>query len=391
MYLLKNFELLDISSVKMETARICSDKGESPKIFGPLLFEDKNSDHLNAEIACLLCDDIFNLNLSLALFLRHIFEVHHVVIEDVQNIPNLPEYLKYWKDKFKTKNIEEIVPTLRIDSTDRTYHLLSSLLREDKELRHKLNLKYTLHVQEFERCDANYVKPCLFCKLQFEGTRLNFLEHLSITHNFQLGNPQNLVYVEELIDKIENKMKELKCIYCEKTFPERQNQSKNNEYDKFYIVNYLEIDKNWQDLEKECDKYALSKDSELNSDEEFSDWSDDEDKITCLFCNDKEINVNALCLHMTKSHNFNFEKLTDSLDFYQKVKLVNYIRRQIHNFRCPFCDKAFENDVYLSAHLIKEEHFRLPEITVFDQPEFYFPTYENDAFLYFIDDLVINE
>ncbi|KAL3272018.1 hypothetical protein HHI36_022484 [Cryptolaemus montrouzieri] len=163
------------------------------------------------------------------------------------------------------------------------------------------------------------------------------------------------------------------------------------EYDKFFMVNYLEVDKNWQDIEKENDRYAIPRESELNSDEEYYDWNGDEDNITCLFCEHKDTNISALCLHMTEMHNFDFEKVTATFDFYQKVKLVNYIRSQVHNSRCLFCDGSFENRGRLNCHLMEKGHFLVPETSKFDQPEFYFPTYENDAFLYFIDDLEGNE
>lgn len=97
------------------------------------------------------------------------------------------------------------------------------------------------------------------------------MEHISNVHNILLGNPQNLVYIEEMVDKLDKKMKELKCIYCEKTFPDRtilkehmrkklhkRINPKTTEYDKYYIVNYLESDKTWRDIEKEDDRYAVS-------------------------------------------------------------------------------------------------------------------------------------
>lgn len=62
-------------------------------MFGPLSFRNGNDSNWNGddyETDCLLCDDRFNLDLSLHIFVKHIFEVHHLVIEDVQNIFNLP-------------------------------------------------------------------------------------------------------------------------------------------------------------------------------------------------------------------------------------------------------------------------------------------------------------
>ncbi|KAJ8953654.1 hypothetical protein NQ314_007261 [Rhamnusium bicolor] len=374
----------------------------SDKMFGPLTFDETKYNQLvgNTETKCLLCEDIFNLGLSLPLFLSHIFDVHNVVIEGVQNIENLHEYILYWRNKFKCSPLEQIIPSVNVDSTGQRYFLLSTLLKEDKELRHKLKLDYALKVQEFERNDKSYIRQCLFCRLMFEGTRPDYLEHLSAQHNLQLGNPQNLVYIEELVDIIDKKIGDLQCLYCEKTFPDRnilkehmrkklhkRINPQNTAYDKYYIVNYLEADKTWQAIQQEDDRYAISRGAEANSDEEYSDWNEEQDQITCLFCQTRDTNINMLCLHMEGDHEFDFVQLTQDMDFYQKIKLVNYIRRQTHRNKCAFCDLTCDNLDHLENHLAKAKHCRIPERKVFDQPEFYFPTYENDAFLYYIDDV----
>lgn len=279
---------------------------------------------------------------------------------------------------FKTTNMEQIIPSVQIKDSEPKYYLLSTLLKEDKELRHKLKLNEAIKVQEFERTDKSYTRQCLFCKLIIEGTRLEFLQHLSEKHNLQLGNPQNLVYIEELIEKIAGKITELQCIYCEKTFPEwntlKEHMRKklhkrinpaDKTYDRFYIVNYLEVDKTWEDVQNEDDRYALPH-GQQNTDEEYSDWKEMQDEINCLFCDKKEDNINTLCLHMEADHDFDFVENTKQLDFYQKIKLVNYIRRQAHNKKCLYCDKSFEN---LIGHLTTEGHCKLPKLNTFDQPE----------------------
>lgn len=96
------------------------------------------------------------------------------------------------------------------------------------------------------------------------------MKHLSEQHNLQLGNPQNLVYIEELVSHIETKLKALECIYCEKVFPERtvlkehmrkklhkRINPKNKCYDKYYIVNYLEMGKDWHVIQREDDRLPI--------------------------------------------------------------------------------------------------------------------------------------
>lgn len=56
-----------------------------------------------------------------------------------------------------------------MNERNKKYFLISSVLKQDKKLRHKLKLENALKVQEIERSDETYTRPCLFCKLQFEG------------------------------------------------------------------------------------------------------------------------------------------------------------------------------------------------------------------------------
>lgn len=125
----------------------------------------------------------------------------------------------------------------------------------------------------------------------------------------------------------------------------------------------------------------------VDPDEEYYDWKEKADEITCLFCQHKETDINIICEHMKNSHNFDFCLTTLKLGFYQKIKLVNYIRKQMHNKQCIVCDLKSDDLEELLEHMEKQEHFKLPSIEVFDQALYYFPTYENDAFLYLIDDV----
>ncbi|CAJ0608082.1 unnamed protein product [Cylicocyclus nassatus] len=76
-----------------------------------------------------------------------------------------------------------------------------------------------------------------------------------------LGSPDNLVFVTEYIEHLKDKLTRNECIYCEKTFGDRnvlmdhmrkrnhrEVNPKNHYYDKFYIINYLELGKRWLDV-----------------------------------------------------------------------------------------------------------------------------------------------
>lgn len=58
------------------------------------------------------------------------------------------------------------------------------------------------------------------------------------------------------------------------------------------------------------------------------------------------------------------------LRFYQQIKLVNYIRRQIHQGRCYSCQERFDSRADVLHHMVSEEHvMKLPEMSTWDQPQ----------------------
>ena len=92
---------------------------------------------------------------------------------------------------------------------------------------------------------------------------------------------------------------------------------------------------------------------------------------------------------MNLCHEFDY-KLTKSqmnLNFYQQVKLINYIRRQIYLNHCINCDEKFEHSESLMNHMKEQNHLKPPtDKDSWDQSQFFFPTYENDNFLCLIED-----
>ena len=87
---------------------------------------------------------------------------------------------------------------------------------------------------------------------------------------------------------------------------------------------------------------------------------------------------------MEEAHDFDLLKIKSELglNFYQQVKLVNFIRRQIHQCRCYSCHVKFKSKAELRTHMEETKHTSLlPERKIWDQPEYYFPTYENDILL----------
>lgn len=110
-------------------------------MFGPLSFEESELERLKPEKKeCFLCTSKFDFREELDVFLKHIFDTHHLVVEDIQNIERLDQYVSFWKEKFVKTPIESIVPSVRIDGTNRYFFVLSILLNDDKYIRHKIKL-----------------------------------------------------------------------------------------------------------------------------------------------------------------------------------------------------------------------------------------------------------
>lgn len=387
-------------------------------MFGPLEFppeaadngpiKSTNVDNLlpnnEGNVCCVLCDNSYDLPKEKDTLLAHIFEIHKLVIADVPLIPNLSKYLSFWKQRFSEAPLTEFCTTVLADIKKdgvplkgNEYYLLSDVHDEDKRLRERLQnelLESALAQQKFERDDNTYSHGCLFCRQVIEPTRSEYITHLSTQHNLQLGKPDNLVYIDELIQTIENKMENLQCIYCEKFFKDRnvlkehmrkklhKRVNPDNElYDRFYIINYKGSNKNWKNERKRKD----------SAEDEPCDWSDWQEALTisivCLICEDTFNSWESVIKHMKDEHNFDYESNAVDMDFYEQVKLVNYIRRQLYKNRCIICDLQLLSRQAVIDHMATENHLVLPSKELWNQPEFYFPTYENDAFLCQIDDV----
>ncbi|XP_055844088.1 zinc finger protein 277 [Episyrphus balteatus] len=380
-------------------------------------------------LSCLKCKTTFEFTLDKGKddYLAHLFRVHRLVIADVDDIADLREYLKYWIDKFKDHSLEEYCTTMLLDqlpdgtiSKNEKYYLLSDILPQDFELRkrlHQLRLEKALAKHQFERTDREFSKECLYCRDVIHGLRSEFLEHLFTKHFLQLGKPENLVYVDELLEKVQSSLENLICLYCEKVFKDRVTLKEhmrkkghkrinpnNHGYDRFFLVNYRnEKPKHTKSLEqtrrnatrqqqrekKEPKEHTNLDNSILSSEDSDSDWFEwDSDKlpIACLFCSKTDPDMVSLRKHMQQEHELDFEEETRSLNFYQKVKAVNYVRRQVQILRCVTCNCRCETTAKLLEHMSTEKHYSLGTRSQWDKPEFFFPTFEDDGLLCVLDD-----
>nr|XP_021143944.1 zinc finger protein 277 isoform X2 [Columba livia] len=253
-------------------------------------------------------------------------------------------------------------------------------------------MREILEQQQRERYDTSFRSMCMFCDQEFTGNRSVLLNHMAREHAFNIGLPDNIVKCNEFLAVLQEKLDNLQCLYCEKVFRDkntlkdhmrkkqhRRINAKNKEYDKFYIINYLEFGKSWEEVQSEDDRELLD-----NLEEDWSDWEEHPVCAVCLFCEQQADTTEKLYLHMQKSHGFDFPKIKSEhgLNFYQQVKLVNFIRREIHHCRCYNCQEKFQSKGVLISHMEETKHITfLPARSTWDQPQYYFPTYENDTLL----------
>ncbi|XP_023245306.1 zinc finger protein 277 isoform X2 [Copidosoma floridanum] len=377
-----------------------------PPEYGKSQFYDINDEP--CDVACLLCESSFILPTDENDFLLHLFNEHRLVIGDVDKIASLKSYVRYWKIKFKGQLLTTYCTTFYMDKKDVTpknttnqdefYFLLSDCLMEDKTLRYELKqakLEWVLAQQVQERSDTTFKRGCMFCRTEFSGSRIEYVTHLYQKHNILLGKPENLVFIDEYLDRIENNIENFICIYCEKTFKNRpvlkehmrkklhkQVNPNNKTYDKYYVSNYsLDVTHKVKRKPTRPTENSSAFSSE-NEDEDWSDWNNESIDINCLFCTQSWHGFSELLEHMIDQHKFDFIDISAQFTFYQKVKMVNYIRKQVHANRCIYCDTKAED---INLHMGNENHYKLPAIETWDQPEFYFPMFESDSFLYNLD------
>ncbi|XP_033880952.1 zinc finger protein 277 [Acipenser ruthenus] len=353
----------------------------------------------STSVPCILCEESYSLTEKDAL-LKHLILEHKLVIADVKLIADFRRYILYWRKRFPEQPIIDFCSVIRTNSEgpvegQEDYFLLCDVLPEDRLLREQLQqkrLEEILEQQQRERNDASFHRVCTFCNDEFTGNRSLLLNHMAIEHGFNMGLPDNIVYCTEFLDTLQRKLDNLQCLYCEKTFRDkttlkdhmrkkqhRRINAKNQEYDKFYVINYLELGKTWEEVQSEDDREMIE-----DQDDDWSDWQDHPVCAVCLFCEHQSETMDKIYSHMKDTHGFDLAKIKTELGlkFYQQVKLVNFMRREIHQCRCYGCKEKFPSKAEVLKHIMDAKHIMaLQDKSTWDQPQYYFPTYENDALL----------
>ncbi|ORX47335.1 hypothetical protein BCR36DRAFT_295458, partial [Piromyces finnis] len=330
----------------------------------------------------------------------HLGRCHRLNINNIEHVvPFLEKYLNHWIDKIeKSKNKVENFG-IKMKNTNIFSIPNKSYQKEDISIRQNLQrekLNEMLMIQDRERKDNNKPRKCLFCKKI----------HMFTEHNFNIGLPDNIVNIDEFLYILQTKLNGLQCLYCEKIFKSNavlrkhmrkkkhfKINSKNHIYDKFYIINYLEPGKNWENFVN--DKYE----SDDEKDDEWDDWDDEveNEPTMCLFDEYVAESIEEALNHMKNEHHFDFYEIQkkNGLDFYQCIMLINYIRRQTSLLKCFSCGKGFEDISELGQHLEDQKHYTVipskDQENGWNDVKYMLPTYDDDPLLHgfdeFFDDL----
>lgn len=383
--------------------------GYSPKWGGPTM--------------CLSCLQFFDLPEQMDQFEEHLLKEHKIVVSEMGLIVDPKRYVEHWRQRFAKESVDQIFERVEPKEGDKYfgetdyYFNMSEALPEDYSVRQRLamrRLEEALSCQQREREDTNFQQQCIFCRYTARGNRSKIIHHLYMIHHLNLGSPDNLVFVTEYIEHLKEKLQRNECIYCEKTFGDRnilmdhmrkrnhrEVNPKNHYYDKFYIINYLELGKRWLDVLAEDFEDTMPTFLDSDEEEEDNSWCEwhednvdaDETRVVCLLCHESDDTAEGLLDHMKDKHEFDLIKLIDEnrLDVYQRMKLINYIRKQNFNAVCFLCQRSdLGNTQELAKHL--QEHEKpitaLPDKSLWDTEEYLVPIFGNDNFLWRMESLL---
>lgn len=89
-------------------------------------------------------------------------------------------------------------------------------------------------------------------------------------------------------------------------------------------------------------------------------------------------------IHMKEHHGFHFTSLKEEngWDFYDCVRLINYIRRSTSFLKCFNCQYQAKNFSELKQHFSDSSHDgSSPDKSLWNDAIYLFPTYESDPLL----------
>ena len=322
------------------------------------------------------CDVDTPFSTAASLF-EHLKDAHEITVFDADGVaPFLDQYLK------KYPNLKG--PRLLGGEGDEA----------DTRARQELHMKMLNSLLERQLVERSTVhkrpRACLFC-LEQSACMSELFDHMYKEHRFNIGLLDNLIYADCFLNELDEMLKLKKqCIYCGEVFRngtclrkhlKSKNHfkidSKDSRWDKYYLVNYVNISKS-----------AQNPSSTMEEEIEDDTWDDLVDEVEvetqCLFCSELLKDPEACFEHMKEAHAFDFEALQKQhdLDYYASMKLLNYLRHCQTSDLNPF---SFDETLNAEDNFNEFRSHQLPDSKLWNKPEFLFPVYEEDPLLTAID------
>lgn len=63
-----------------------------------------------------------------------------------------------------------------------------------------------LEINKKEREDRNFSRKCIFCREVHQLNRRKMFDHMKSAHSFNVGHEDNIVFVHEFFDLIDEKL-----------------------------------------------------------------------------------------------------------------------------------------------------------------------------------------
>lgn len=331
---------------------------------------------------CFLCD---HCTKNIKSFLDHLLDEHLFFFHNPLQIPLLDQYCRYLKI--------QSWPCINVLVDGTCYQTIDVDSLQDIEIRknlHRKRLEAVLRIHKDEQTVKHYGIKCLFCPEEFNGTWHQYLRFLLEEHQLDLGRPSNLVYINDFFDILRQKFENNICIYCNTEFPnlrtlkahlQRKNHAKipknNPLYNRFYIINYLELDGTIHNAE------LISKRETPLIKHALEDFNNEITCETCCLLCDFIFKTIDLCIdHMHKEHKFLFSEIYETLnkDLYSCIKMINYIRYCKIRSICYLCNKDVKGTY--SEHITSHNNPIPPKLPdAANKEKFLIPVIDSDPLL----------
>jgi len=323
--------------------------------------------------------------------LLHLASAHNHLIVSIRNIPMIHMYLNHYK------TCSPPIKTMNMNNHD--YETIDHNHPEDIAIRNSLKdirLNEAMKAHDMERTAIQKDLPCLFCSEMFSGTWHGYLQWLFNEHQFNPGRPSNLVYIPNMISLLMKQLENNVCISCgeqhENQRKLKSHMRKNNHmripsdevFDKFYLINYLELDSPVVESDDEND---FTKIESLEA--AAADFNEIEiNETVCLICDQTFPSPDEAIVHMRSIHKFSFDEIRAAFngDFYNLVRFVNHARYMKSQNICFKCGKYIESEY--SQHMAEHE-CKIPDdlSIIIGEDQLLIPFIESDPLLTSLEDV----